>query len=47
MQSNSVGQMRKLVNGNGHDFGAETEPPTDVDLDGVNSASASLSTSTT
>jgi hypothetical protein len=32
VQPNAVGQMLKFVCVNGHHFGAEAKPPTDVDL---------------
>jgi hypothetical protein len=32
MQPKLVGQMLKLISGNGHDFGVVPKSPTDVDL---------------
>jgi hypothetical protein len=42
VQPDLVGQMLKFVGVNGHDFGTKPKPPTDVNLDGVNSAVRAL-----
>jgi hypothetical protein len=39
--------MLKFVSADGHNFGAKAKPPTEVNLDGVNSAVRALLTSTT
>jgi hypothetical protein len=36
VQFNPIGQLLEFVSGNGYSFGAESKPPTELKLDGLN-----------